>query len=124
MTPATHATIDREDRPPDQRRSHPAAQALLAGLMQGIGEREKDEALLRRAEAGGGGEAAMRHSPAVALSKRQRRSIAAAIAAGIPIKVLKRSCRFPGVTDETMARIADEAGVVRKRGTRKAEARP
>ena len=26
--------------------SHPAAQALLAGLMQGIGEREKDEALL------------------------------------------------------------------------------
>jgi hypothetical protein len=26
--------------------SHPAAQALLAGIMQGIGEREKDEALL------------------------------------------------------------------------------
>jgi hypothetical protein len=26
-------------------RSHPAAQALLAGVMQGMGEREKDEAL-------------------------------------------------------------------------------
>ena len=34
------ATTDREAR------SHPAAQALLAGLMQGIGEREKDEALV------------------------------------------------------------------------------
>jgi hypothetical protein len=63
----------------------------------------------------------MRTSPAVALSERQRRSIAAAIASGVPIKVLKHSRRFPGITGETMARIADEAGVVRKRGTRKAE---
>jgi hypothetical protein len=63
----------------------------------------------------------MRHSPAIALSDRKRRSIASAIASGVPIKVLKRSGRFAGITDEAMARIADEIGVERKRGTRKAD---
>lgn len=32
--------------PPPRSRFHPAAQALMAGIMQGMAEREKDEALL------------------------------------------------------------------------------
>jgi hypothetical protein len=45
------ARLDRVERQPVislllQAPSHPAAQALLAGLMQGVGEREKDEVLL------------------------------------------------------------------------------
>ena len=45
------ARLDREARSPViplllQGPSHPTAQALLAGLMQGIGEREKDKALV------------------------------------------------------------------------------
>ena len=42
----THATADRETRSPDPSKTHPAAQALLAGLMQGLGEKYQDEALL------------------------------------------------------------------------------
>ena len=46
----TNVTPDRADRSPDQRRSHPAAQALLAGLMQGIGEKHGDQAMVDAGE--------------------------------------------------------------------------
>jgi hypothetical protein len=49
--------------------SHPAAQALLAGIMQGAGEREKDEALLDAGQRLA--EAAQKAAPA-APERRQR----------------------------------------------------
>jgi hypothetical protein len=60
-----------------------------------------------------------RHSPAASLTEVQRKRIVAAIAAGVAIKTLVRSGRFRGVTDQAMARLADEAGVERKRWSRK-----
>jgi len=61
----------------------------------------------------------VRTSPAASLTEEERKRIAAAIAAGVPIRVLKRSGRWPGITDEKMAKIADEAGVERRRCPRK-----
>jgi hypothetical protein len=49
------------------------------------------------------------------ITDRQRRSIALAIASDVPIKHLHRSGRFKGVPYATIARIAEEAGVARKR---------
>jgi hypothetical protein len=49
------------------------------------------------------------------ITDRQRRSIALAIASGVPIKHLHRSGRFKGVPYRTIAGIADEAAAIRRR---------
>jgi hypothetical protein len=52
-----------------------------------------------------------RRPTAAGLTERQRKSIVAAIASGVTIADLKRSRRFGAVSDDTIARIAAEAGV-------------
>jgi hypothetical protein len=46
MGPAGWCSACTDPPRPPRPRSHPAAQALMAGLMQGIGEREGDPALI------------------------------------------------------------------------------
>jgi hypothetical protein len=65
-----------------------------------------------------------RTNTAAELTDRQRRSIALAIASGVPVLVLQRSGRYPGITVEVIARIADEANVVRKRSKSRVGRRP
>ena len=56
-----------------------------------------------------------RISAAAVPTERQRRSIAATIGTGVSLKELHRSGRFPDITIDALPPIADEAGVRRKR---------
>jgi hypothetical protein len=56
------------------------------------------------------------------LSAKERDRIADAIAAGVPLRRLHESGRFPRVSEKTMRDIANSRGIARPRHVRRAEA--
>jgi hypothetical protein len=52
---------------------------------------------------------------ATSISEAEKKRIAAALAAGVPLRHLANSGRFPGVGEKTMRAIANSAGVERRR---------